>query len=589
MAAIWTSKQPWTRRPSGIVTPNAGSPQATGLLVWWPIEWAGTGTNNGGSATHYTPYKAGRNPFGHHHALDLNTGGWSHSNIRHNRELGGWAFDPSGVTYAGYNNARGNLGIEGGNLGPVNAPHSVSVWVNPNNVLLNGGTAPIGWGDYDDGTLNSSRGIYVGTGPVWGFGRRGVTTVTSSVAPVVGRWDHLVGVTNGTNLHRFYVNGVLAGESTTAWSETNTLDWLLTNCAYRSSGYSGEGLNGQVSDIRFYTRALSGGEVRALYDPRSRWELYQPLVRRVVFDLGGGGGGTTYNDTLAFGVNVEVAQNSAAIFAGSVALATSAGFANAGPRIGSDTLSFGTSAAVTPAGPLTAQGALSLGTILGLTPTGLASLLGALQLSTSLSLSPAANLIQAIALSLGISAGTTFAAPAEGGSIYNESLALDISLGLTPGTSYITQALATYATQVGLTPAGVKVTTDTASYGVSAAMSQSVATLLVNTLTLQITADIARVTQLATSGLVSLGLSADVIAQTTATFNDTLTLAVAGLFTAISREFVFADPYLFPSSAAQSTLADRLQTPLTEVGSPTTALQQAVTEFVAVTSRLSEN
>jgi hypothetical protein len=44
------------------------------------------------------------------------------------------------------------------------------------------------------------------------------------------------------------------------------------------------GWDGLIADVRIYKRALSDAEVWALYDPRSRWDLYwQPNTRAYSF------------------------------------------------------------------------------------------------------------------------------------------------------------------------------------------------------------------------------------------------------------------------------------------------------------------
>ena len=43
---------------------------------------------------------------------------------------------------------------------------------------------------------------------------------------------------------------------------------------------------GQLCDVRIYATLLSTAEAWALYDPRTRWDLYQEPERRAVWAIG---------------------------------------------------------------------------------------------------------------------------------------------------------------------------------------------------------------------------------------------------------------------------------------------------------------
>lgn len=90
-----------------------------------------------------------------------------------------------------------------------------------------------------------------------------------------GVWHH-VAVTwrTGANNKRIYVDGARDGigeHSVTLGS--NTTDVLIASDAASSLGF----LAGLIDDVRIYDRALSAAEVRQIFDPKTRFELYEPL------------------------------------------------------------------------------------------------------------------------------------------------------------------------------------------------------------------------------------------------------------------------------------------------------------------------
>lgn len=85
-----------------------------------------------------------------------------------------------------------------------------------------------------------------------------------------GMLYHVAATYDGANI-RIYVNGVEIGSPT---AQTGGLKTYAT--ALRIGNYSGVAWNmhGRVGDARVYTRCLTTEDVSAMYDPRTRWELY---------------------------------------------------------------------------------------------------------------------------------------------------------------------------------------------------------------------------------------------------------------------------------------------------------------------------
>ena len=76
-----------------------------------------------------------------------------------------------------------------------------------------------------------------------------------------GEWHYVVGVRDGSNLH-MYVDGVLENTGSISDSDYSN-NSPITIGAYNSGDYY---FSGSIDDVRIYNRALSEGEVKALYD-----------------------------------------------------------------------------------------------------------------------------------------------------------------------------------------------------------------------------------------------------------------------------------------------------------------------------------
>lgn len=109
--------------------------------------------------------------------------------------------------------------------------------------------------------------------------------LTSAVVPVANTMSHVAMVINGDDIEGIYVDGV---ETVTPriWI---TPGRVLTNPLEigGSAGGFNETFGGLLWDVRVYSYAMSDGEIRMLYDPVSRWDLYaSSLPSRVFFDMG---------------------------------------------------------------------------------------------------------------------------------------------------------------------------------------------------------------------------------------------------------------------------------------------------------------
>jgi hypothetical protein len=83
-------------------------------------------------------------------------------------------------------------------------------------------------------------------------------------AATVGAWNHIVYTRTGpgTGVHKFYLNGI-------SYSLTTDLSPDYIDSSIKELGRAKPGLqqfHGHMDDVRIYNRALSAGEVRALYN-----------------------------------------------------------------------------------------------------------------------------------------------------------------------------------------------------------------------------------------------------------------------------------------------------------------------------------
>lgn len=159
-------------------------------------------------------------------------------------------------------------------LGPTfTGEGTVSLWVRRNNVAGNSGS-PIA---YSNSTLNSHY-PYAPNGLIYlaifyGGGSRkdDVTSLVDFTQP------HLLTITasGSAGQWRAYQNGMLL-----TYDNTYSAPAAL---AYRGLGGNETAVNywdGDIADFRVYNRALTESEVWALYDPATRYELYEPVHSR---------------------------------------------------------------------------------------------------------------------------------------------------------------------------------------------------------------------------------------------------------------------------------------------------------------------
>lgn len=259
MAMVITSRAPWRCRPSGLVALDKTSPQAHGLMAWWPATPAGFNRDRV-SGQFSTSAAAGTAacPLGD---VAVNVAGANPTDCGTRADLSAL----TAITLCAW-------------VGEMTAIGSDTRIVQ----VGDKGTSPfvryaLEWGTSDFKVETNDGASAVST--------------ASGLGPFVWEtWHHVCAVISSVE-RAVYVNGKkgTAGAGVTPATTTDAC----------SIGYSTAFSNyfvGKIADVRIYNRALSADEVARLYDPGTRWSLYAPMVKRSYFDMatgGGGGGGST--------------------------------------------------------------------------------------------------------------------------------------------------------------------------------------------------------------------------------------------------------------------------------------------------------
>lgn len=233
---------------------NRRSPQAVGLVGWWPVIGAPAGP------------LLDRSGYGRVGSLTASPSTVPNPDF-------GVGLDLNGTTqYA-------TLGTEVGYFLKT-SPFSVSAWIRPDSVSgtrivmanwaylsVAGWQADISGGKVSLGIFNSAASGYRYAG--------GTTTL------VAGAVYHVAYVYTGNNAAsgiQTYINGRPETMSVANNSDPGVLGNAPTYLGRRNALGGGAGLDGYfdglMGDSRLYNRALSAAEVFALWNPATRWGLY---------------------------------------------------------------------------------------------------------------------------------------------------------------------------------------------------------------------------------------------------------------------------------------------------------------------------
>ena len=234
MSKISSVIRPVNRPPRGSFVIDRQSGQARGLVAWYPLAMPGGNS---------TPDMTGSFHVG---ALQASPT---------------WTVKDDGLPALSFNGS--TQYIDCGSAFSLFAEVSYSLWVYP--LSLPGYQAIIssGGGGAGEGTI-----FLNGSGVPEFYPGGGLATT----ALQVGRWYHVAVSRTGSIMNGIYVNGVreggpfsLAGISASGGNVQIAREVDSPNRAF----------NGLVADVRIYDKALSDAEVRAIYDPPTRYELFR--------------------------------------------------------------------------------------------------------------------------------------------------------------------------------------------------------------------------------------------------------------------------------------------------------------------------
>ena len=249
---------------------NYDSPQAEGLLSWWPGEPVGSKlfdlTQNKMHARFFGTQVAGK-------------GLWSPGQDNGRNAL---KFISASSTYADTGSAvwADNLPVMSVSCWVRTVENVWCTWFGKISDVLNSA----GW---NIGQYFSGPGLTIqdngGNNGIFAFGNGPDLTFLD------GRWHHVVGVLYGLTIGgEFYLDGVsvsAVGVTGTISSYSNAINLQLGRQNSAGGGSGGTArvqyCNAQIEDVRIYNRALSVDEVRAMYEPKTRWELRYVPKRRL--------------------------------------------------------------------------------------------------------------------------------------------------------------------------------------------------------------------------------------------------------------------------------------------------------------------
>ena len=240
------------RPPDGLFEINHQSPQAKGLIGWWPtLDWVGQYSISDRVSRYGNGTAGGSNGV----ALAMDP-------------AMGIGTDFLNVSSGSSNNALFNVPSPG-----VMIQGSISVWAKIDNTPTGSFNHVFACQNVDsDGRIYlsvSENGWEIRLGNTAGSVDRGENNI--------GELYHMVIVWNN-GVGYMYQNSIEVGG---AYNYTGNAGSDTGATAWGSFSETQFGYDGKLWDMRIYDRALSPVDVAQLYSPTTRWELYQPIHRKI--------------------------------------------------------------------------------------------------------------------------------------------------------------------------------------------------------------------------------------------------------------------------------------------------------------------
>jgi len=252
---------PYSNPPNTQFTLNTQSPQARGLVGWWPT------LGQYGNVTTVRDYVANRYPM-----TQYNTPTWKDDGQFGNTIL--------------YDDASSER-LEVAQAVISSYPLTLTAWTRSNDDTAAQAIVSI----YDFDAVNVSHRIQLrgpaGGDPISAISQSGaaVGQADAAIGFTAGKWHFVAGVFSSATLRTVYVDGGHPGSDVTNVTPANLSHTGIG--AWGSTSIYVNFMSGQIADARIYNRALTAAEIWQLYDPATRWELYKPVMPDMLGFAGG--------------------------------------------------------------------------------------------------------------------------------------------------------------------------------------------------------------------------------------------------------------------------------------------------------------
>ena len=238
----WLSSRPPVDTP---FTLNRASPQANGLVAWWPS-------------------------MGYEGGILVDRAYGFRSGTLTNGPV--WTPDPVMGTTLSLDGTDDfvNCGTVASPFGTGDVAYTIALWVRPDAIRFGGM-----WVGYGNATANQAIGIgstgsnfysvHYSNDNNWG-----IAVATGSTYHVAVTYDP------STSTETLYLNGFAAGSWTPANLNIQASDLLYIGRSPWNGTYAN---TCRLGDVRIYNRPLGAAEIFQLYAPQTRWQLYAPDTR----------------------------------------------------------------------------------------------------------------------------------------------------------------------------------------------------------------------------------------------------------------------------------------------------------------------
>lgn len=162
------------------------------------------------------------------------------------------------------------------------AAFTACAWVWLDSTVATAAASCLGCGDTaaDEWHFRVTDSQHVANAYLTGFGRAGTIRADGAVASFhafKNNWTHVAFTRADSDVANIYQNGLLMGTDATGGGAINTTKSLTIGGA---DGHAIRWWKGMISDVRYYSRALSLGQIAHIYNA-TRWTPYADIALRL--------------------------------------------------------------------------------------------------------------------------------------------------------------------------------------------------------------------------------------------------------------------------------------------------------------------